>query len=199
MPLPQTIRVKLSSEGAEYISVTAVVVRNIPVRELVELMLGVTGKDPGRVRELLLRGTLVSGASRFRWRGWEADVAALESLLATFPESEPARPFAGERSIRAVLRGPVCRIDIAREAGVLRRFLHRGSFWAVLMKLTAAGAPRYVEYSYQHRADCYRLELTAAAAAALREHADDLKYTALESQVRNAVLDSIEFYVAREG
>ena len=41
----------------------------MPMRELVEHMLGVTGKDEARVRELLLRGTLVSGASRFRWTG----------------------------------------------------------------------------------------------------------------------------------
>jgi hypothetical protein len=199
MALPETIRVKLSSEEAGSVSVTAVVVRDMPVRELVELMLGVTGKAPRRVHELLLRGALVSGASRFRWTGWDADVAALESLLASFPESEPDRPFAGERAIRAVLRGPVCRIDITREAGVPRRFLHRGSFWAALMELAAAGAPRYVEYSYKPRADCYRMELTPAAAAALREHAGDLKYSALESQVRNAALDSIDFYVARKG
>lgn len=199
MGLPETIRVKLSSEEAGSISITAVVVRVMPVWELVELMLGVTGKDPRRVHELLLRGTLVSGASRFRWTGWDADVAALESLLADFPEAEPGRPFSGERAIRAVLRGPVCRIDITREAGVLRRLLHHGSFWAVLMELAAAGAPRYVEYSYRLHADCYRMELTRAAAGALREHAGDLKYSALEAQVRNAVLESIDFYVAREG
>jgi len=56
MPLPQTIRVKLSSEAAEYVSVTQVVMRDMPVRELVELMLGITGKDETRLCELLLRG-----------------------------------------------------------------------------------------------------------------------------------------------
>src|SRR5438874_1143259 len=73
MALPDKVRVKLSSEAAEGISITPVVAREMPLRELVEYMLGVTGKDEGRVRELLLRGTLVSGASRFRWAGWEAD------------------------------------------------------------------------------------------------------------------------------
>jgi hypothetical protein len=67
------------------------------------------------------------------------------------------------------------------------------------MELAAAGAPRYVEYSYKLRADCYRMELTRAAASALREHAGALKYSALESRVRSAVLDCIDFYVAREG
>ena len=70
MPLLDTIRVKLSSEAAEYVSITPVVVQEMPVRDLVEHMLGITGKDEARVRDLLLRGTLVSGASRFRWTGW---------------------------------------------------------------------------------------------------------------------------------
>lgn len=199
MTLPGTIRVKLSSEAAEYISVTPVVLREMPVRELVELMLGVTGRDPDRVHELLRRGTLVSGATRFRWTGWDADREALESLLATFPDSEPSRPFAAERSVRAVLRGPSCCISITREAAVLRRFLHRRSYWAVLMEVAAAGTARYVEYSHAQHADCYRLELTAEGAAALRENADALKYSALAMQIRDAALEAIDFYVAREG
>ena len=199
MPLPETIRVKLSSEAAGYISVTQVVVQEMPLRELVELMLGLTGKDAGRVRELLLRGTLVSGGSRFRWTGWDAEIAALESLLATFPDPEPKRAFSAERTICAVLRGPGCRIEVTREAGAPRRFLHGRSFWAVLMELAAAGAPRYIEYSYKLRADCYRVEPARTAAALLRENAGALKYSTLESQVRQAAVESIDLYVAREG
>jgi hypothetical protein len=105
MSLPATVRVKLSSEAAGSISITRVVVQDLPVRDLVEHMLGITGKDEARVRELLLRGTLVSGASRFRWTGWEADLDGLRELLATFPGDDPARPFASARCVRAVLRG----------------------------------------------------------------------------------------------
>ena len=36
MPLPDTIRVKLSSEAAEYVSITPVVVQEMPVRDLVD-------------------------------------------------------------------------------------------------------------------------------------------------------------------
>src|SRR5215831_9669117 len=115
MALPDRIRVKLSSEAAEGISITPVVAREMPLRELVEYMLGVTGKDEARVRELLLRGTLVSGASRFRWSGWEADVAAITELLGTFPDPEPARLFAGENCVRAVLRGGRQPVEIPRE------------------------------------------------------------------------------------
>src|SRR6058998_2538127 len=93
MSLPDTVRVKLSSEAAEYVSLTPVVVQEMPVRELVEHLLGITGKDEARICDLLLRGTLVSGASRFRWTGWQADAEGVRSLLATFPDPNPSRPF----------------------------------------------------------------------------------------------------------
>ncbi|HEY1339869.1 MAG TPA: hypothetical protein VGF59_20290 [Bryobacteraceae bacterium] len=96
MTLPATVRVKLSSEAAEAIALTPVVVQEMPVRELIEHMLGITGKDEARIRELLLRGTLVSGASRFRWAGWEADAEGLRALLATFPD--PIRRCRSRRS-----------------------------------------------------------------------------------------------------
>src|SRR5207244_2792838 len=117
MPLPDTVRVKLSSEAAESISITPVVLRDVPIRELVEHMLGVTGKDTPRLHELLLRGTLVSGASRFRWSGWDADPADIEGMLTTFPDRDPQRPFASELCIRATLRGAGRRIEIPREVG----------------------------------------------------------------------------------
>src|SRR5436190_13526074 len=115
--LPETIRVKLSSEAADYVSITPVLVQELPLRELVGHMLGVTGKDTTRIHELLLRGTLVSGASRFRWTGWDADLEAIQSALMTFPDPDPRRPFSPERCVRAALRAPGRRIEIAREIG----------------------------------------------------------------------------------
>ena len=56
MSLPGTVRVKLSSEEAGAVSVTPVVVREMPLGDLVELMLDLAGKDAARIRELLLRG-----------------------------------------------------------------------------------------------------------------------------------------------
>src|SRR5213079_446365 len=117
MPLLDTIRVKLSSEAAEYVSITPVVVQEMPVRDLVEHMLGITGKDEARIRDLLLRGTLVSGASRFRWVGWDAEVEGLRELLATFPDADPLRAFAPEGCLRAILRGGRQVIEISRDAG----------------------------------------------------------------------------------
>src|SRR5215212_4987641 len=129
MPLPPTVRVKLSSEAAEAISLTPVVVQELPVRDLVEHILGVTGKDETRIGELLLRGSLVSGASRFRWQGWEADCDAVHTLLATFPDPDPARAFAAGNCVRAVLRGGRQAIELAREAAARKGMFQRASFW----------------------------------------------------------------------
>src|SRR5580704_16937349 len=115
MGLPQTIRVKLSSEAAESISLTPVVVQELAVRELIEHMLGITGKDEARIRELLKRGTLVSGASRFRWAGWDADAEGVRDVLGTFPDADPSQRFAASRCVRAILRGVRQTVEIPRE------------------------------------------------------------------------------------
>jgi len=178
--LPQIIRVKLSSEAAEYISVTQVVVREIPLVELVEQMLGATGKDAARVRDILRRGSLVSGASRFRWEGWEAEIESVAALLAALPDAEPARVFLPEHCVRAVLRGAHARIELAREAVDARS-------WAALMAL--ARDPHYIEYSYRERADLYRVKLSPQALEDLR--------AALRNQIRATALDAIDLLVER--
>src|SRR5437764_4062416 len=128
MALPATVRVKLSSEAAESISITPVVVQEMAIRELVEYMLGVTGKDDARIRELLLRGSLVSGASRFRWTGWDASTLDVRDLLATFPDPDPDCRFAPANCTRAVLRGGRQPIEVAREAGSRKGLFQRESF-----------------------------------------------------------------------
>jgi hypothetical protein len=197
MSLPATIRVKLSSEAAEGISITRVVVQDLPLRDLVEHMLGITGRNEARIRELLLRGTLVSGASRFRWTGWEADLDGLRELLATYPGDDPARPFASGRCVRAVLRGGRQAIHIPREAGARKPLLRKASFWDVLMDLAAAGEIRYLHYSYKERADCYRLEMPLATAEKLRAASEVVKYSSLREQIRSAGFVWAELYVER--
>ena len=197
MALPAIVRVKLSSEEAGAVSITPVVVQDLPARELIETMLGVTGKDATRIRELLLRGTFVSGASRFRWTGFAAEAADVEAMLGGFPDHDPARPFDAERCVRAVLHGPGGRIELTREDGQQRRFLRKRSFWEVLMTIARAGSPRYVEYSYKEKADWYRMALPAESATRLREQAGLLRYSWLEVQVRRSALELVDFYVAR--
>src|SRR3989442_1139559 len=144
MPLPESVRVKLSSEAADSISITPVVIRDIPMRELIEHMLGITGKDAPRLQELLLRGTLVSGASRFRWAGWDADRESIHAILTTFPDPDPLRPFSPERCIRAALRGSGRRIEIPREIGQRKPLFRRATFWDTLMGVAASSEARYV-------------------------------------------------------
>jgi hypothetical protein len=197
MSLPATVRVKLSSENAEYVSLTPVVVQELPVRDLVEHMLGITGKDEARIHELLLRGTLVSGATRFRWTGWEADADAIRSLLATFPDPDPARPFDSARCVRAILRTTRQPIEIPKEAGMRKPLFRRTSFWAVLMEVAAASSPRYEDYSYRDHLDVYHATLAIESGVRLRQAVGLLKYTKLKEQVAGAALEAVDLYVIR--
>ncbi len=197
MALPQTVRVKLSSEAAESITLTPVVVQELPVRELVEHLLGVTGKDEARIRDILLRGTMVSGASRFRWTGWAAEVEDLRELLATFPDAEPGRVFAAERCLRVVLRGGRQAIEVRREAAERKGLFQRETFWALLMEVAGGGAFRYGGYSYRDRADRFTRELSAGEAERLRAGCDAVRYSTLREQIRIVGFTSVEALVTR--
>jgi hypothetical protein len=197
MALPQTVRVKLSSEVAEAISITPVVLQELPVRELVEHLLGIAGKDESRIREMLLRGTLVSGATRFRWAGWEADRESLRELLATFPDAEPARPFAAAACIRATLRGGRHAIEIPREAAARKSLFQRKTFWDLLMEVVGASGPAYSGYSYRDRADRYLREFTPAEIECVRAAAAAVRYSALRDQIRSVGFARAELYVTR--
>jgi len=197
MSLPDRIRVKLSSEAAEGISITPVVAREMPLRELVEYMLGVTGKDEARVRELLLRGTLVSGASRFRWSGWEADAESLVELLGTFPDPEPLRPFTPEHCVRVILRGGRQMIEIPREAGLRKPMFRRMTFWDVLLEAAVSGELRYHTYSYKDRADVYHSGLNPAGVDRLRGSANLVTYTSLRDRIQSEAFHTADLYVER--
>lgn len=197
MGLPATIRVKLSSEEAGAIAMTPVVMREMPLGELVALMLDLAGKDAARVRELLLRGTLVSGASRYRWEGWPADLGDLGELLASLPGPDPGRPFVADRCAQVWMRGASLRAGVPQAALTRRRLLHRRSFWDVLMEAVAGGGLEYAGYSYKDRADRFRLKVTDEVSRRIRENAGLLCYTSLENQIRLGRLESVEFLVER--
>lgn len=189
------MRVKLSSESAGYVALTPVVVREFSFLELLEHMLGATGPDARRVSELLRRGTLVAGASRYRWEAFELAPEEIEPLLRQLPGPEPNRPFHPGRCVRAVLCGPSSRLEVMREAASQRRLLKNASFWDAL--LAEAGDPAYGAYHYRERTDSYRALVDHAAAGRLREAAALLKFEAMRKQVRAAVVEAIEFHVSR--
>jgi hypothetical protein len=197
MALPQTVRVKLSSEAAGAISITPVVVQELPVRELIENVLGLAGKDEVRIREILLRGTLVSGASRFRWEGFRTDAEDLREALAAFPDPDPGLPFAAGRCVRAVLRGGRGAIEIPREAGGRKGLLQRATFWDALMEAVGVGAA-YAGYSYRNRADRYTHAFSAVEIDCVRAAAGSVRYTTLRDQIRTAAFSHAELYAARQ-
>ena len=194
---PETIRVKLSSETAEAISITPVVVQEMALRDLVEHILGVAGKDEARVREMLLRGTLVSGASRFRWAGWEAEAAGLRVLLATFPDAEPDRPFRASGCIRAVLRGGRQPIELPREALTRKSLFERSSFWDAFLAVVAEAPCEYAGYSYRNRADRYVREFSLGEAARVRGAAGKVKFSTLRDRIVSAGFAGAELFAAR--
>lgn len=197
MALPQTVRVKLSSEVAESISLTPVVVQEIAIRELIEHILGLAGKDEPRIREILLRGTLVSGASRFRWQGWPVDDGDLRQVLADFPDADPSRTFDAERCTRAVLRGGRQAIELMREAVSRKSLFQRSTYWDVLMEVVTAGPIAYAGYSYRDRADRFQREFTTAETVRLRAASDAVRFSTLRDQIRAAAFVQAELYVAR--
>jgi hypothetical protein len=186
MALPQTVRVKLSSEVAESISLTPVVVQELPIRELMEHLLAVTGKDEPRIREVLLRGTMVSGASRFRWAGWDADMDGLRELLAGFPDPDPTQQFSQARCVRAILKGGRQAVEIGRETAARKGLFQRRTLWDGLMEVVVAQAPAYVGYSYRHHADRYLREFSYEEAKRIREAAGKAKFSILRDQIRSA-------------
>lgn len=197
MALPERVRVKLSSETAEAISITPVVVQELAVRELVEHMLGVAGKDEARIRDILLRGTLVSGASRFRWAGWAAEPESLRALLATFPDAEPDRPFHAGGCIRAVLRGARQTIDLPREALARKSLFQRTTFWDAFLAVVAEARCEYAGYSYRDRADRYLRELSTAEAARVRQAAGKVKFSTLRDRITSVPFATVELFATR--
>jgi len=199
MALPQTIRVKLSSETAEAISLTPVVVQELPTLELIEHILGITGKDEPRIREVLLRGTVVSGASRFRWAGLETDVESLRDALGSFPDPDPTRQFSAGSCVRAILRGGRQSIEMSRESVGRSGLLRRSTFWDLLMEVIVAGELLYSGYSYRDRADRFVRELSVDEASRLRAGSDAVRYTTLRDQIRSIGFARAELYVRRAG
>jgi hypothetical protein len=193
--LPPEIRVKISSEAAGAIAMAEVAVRTIPIRDLVEQMLGASGKDVARIEEILRRGSLVAGESRLRWEGFPADATELGAILATFPDSDPARPFDGVRCFHVQLLAGREKLDIPRKIGAKRRLFRGRSFWDALMEVGCSA--EYVEYSYKLRCDHYRLHLDLGKLDVVHSGASLLPYEKLRERIAGTGYDSAAFFVAR--
>jgi hypothetical protein len=185
VPLPETIAVKYTEEQAEYLTMRPVVPQTFRGTELIDMIVQVVGKDSHRIQQILRAGTIVFRSYRYWWPGFEPDAVALQEILATYPDAEPARPFAAELCTEVILESSgspprhslrIKRDEAEKKSGI-RAFFRSGSFWNALLDLTAlpvggtsaatsagtaAGVAarsgtriHYKEYSYAVRADLY--------------------------------------------
>jgi hypothetical protein len=197
LALPEKIQVKISSEAAGSISFSPVVTQQFTRAELLEYILAVTGKNGARVREILERGVVVSGASRIRWVSIQASLEEVAEALRPFPDPRFDRPFDSAMCVRAVLAGGRGPIELTRESASRRRWFQKRSFWQALMEQAASLAPVYQRYSYGDRADVYRVDLPLEATRALRAQACLLRYPAIGAMIREYAYDKLELWVER--
>ena len=170
MPVPDVIPVRRTEEDAGYVSFRPVVRQNFPPNELLELVLGVTGKQSERVRQILRSGSLSFHGYHYSWDGFQPGEAELAALLARFPDPDPSRAFRPEACTAALVEGgspPRPLLDLERAAVDRKRFWRKRSFWDALLAAAAQGSLVYAGYSYQWRADLYRLVIGDDLAAAL--------------------------------
>jgi hypothetical protein len=185
MPLPETIPVRYTEEEAGYVTVRPIVRQTFRLDELLDMILSVTGKDAARIRQILHSGTVVYHFFRYSWPGFDADEVELSVALTRFPDSNPFRPFDPDKCTMAIFEsgGPHPRhlLELDRAAALKRRIFRGKSFWERLGKIAADEKLAYQNYSYGHRADLYRLDLSEEnileiAQAAERLATGKLKY-----------------------
>lgn len=177
---------------------TAVARVEVPLEELTARILGVCGKNPVRVAEILRRGTLVSGDSRFRWQPLRPMEEELAALLGRFPDHDPDLAFDASLCYRMTFRGPRGDFEITREAGLERRIFRRRAFWDDALALIGTLDPRCQRHSYSEGADVFAAELTPGARAALRELGQLLRYTALQAQLRGLPPGPVLLHATRQ-
>jgi hypothetical protein len=180
------------------LTITPVVSQEIAFAELLERIVETTGKDMGRIQRILRAGELSSGATRYRFAGWEVEPEELSGAMGRFPDPDPGRPLVAQHATKVVFHSASgVRIEMPREAGAQRRFLQKRSFWDSLLQVVVNEQPHYVEYSYKMKADCYRIQLPRAAAALIQKEAGLLAHKGLAQRLQATVVDAVDVYVPR--
>ena len=197
MALPEKVPVKISSEAAGYVSFTPVARQELEVSELVERILGVTGKRPSRVRDILSRGSFVSGSSRYRWEPFEAGSGELGAVLDRFPDEQPGRPFDSAKCTMVAFQGRRGSLELLSETASKRRLFKKTSFWEVLMETFAKSSPVYGRYSYTDQADVYQVTLSLEILQTLLAETKLLKYASIAQELRFLEPESAELFVKR--
>jgi hypothetical protein len=169
--LPETIPVRYTEEEAEYLSVRPVVRQTFRLQELIDMVLGVTGKDLARIQQILRSGTVVFHFYRYWWQGFEADAKELAAVLARFPDADHSRGFRAEECTAVLLESggepPRHSFEIRRELASRKGLFRSRSFWECLLALGQEQAPAYQGYSYLRHADLFRLAISPEQIAAV--------------------------------
>ena len=174
MPEPtELIQVKFSEDLAQFAETRPVRRQPMTLRELVGLVLTSTGKHPARIAERLQSGTCTYNIYRYWWEGFALDPAALAAVLAEFPDPDPARAFTAEacqwiRLLDSAEPVPHA-LQLEKAEAARRRWFQRWSCWDFLLEFACSHSPAYLDYSYYHRADLYRITLTLTDRANLVE------------------------------
>jgi hypothetical protein len=171
MPLPDTIAVRFTEEDAGYVTVRPVVKQTFRLAELTDMVVSVTGKDAMRVQQIFRAGTVVYNGYRYWGEGFASDATALATLLSTFPDDDPSRPFdpAAVTSVFLEIGGGTQRtlVSVTQKEAAEKRLFRTRSPWQILLRSAQESAPRYEKYSHAQHADVYRLHLLPQAALSL--------------------------------
>ena len=154
--------------------------------QLLELILGVTGKTTERVQQILRGGSIAAGGYRYWWEGLESGEAELAAALAAFPDADPTRTFDAAQCVVVVAEPAGTTLggaEFAVAEASRQRTFRRRSFWAELMDAATPprGTPVYRSYSYSRRGDLYALELAGGAADSLAQAARKLGVPAIRA------------------
>lgn len=207
MALPAQIAVKYTEEEAAYLSIRPVVRQTFQLPELLDMILGVTGKDATRVQQILRTGTLVFNFYRYWWTGFDADAAELAAALAQFPDADPSRAFRAEECNAVLLAGkswqpaaghitlPANAFEMTRAEAARKRLFSGRSFWDALVDVTNDRSLAYLGYSYLRRADVFSAELAPEQAAALARAAVKLASRSVRAHLSHISAASRLFFL----
>jgi hypothetical protein len=201
--LPETIPVRFTEEEAEYVSIRPVRRQIFKLRELVDMILSVTGRDLPRVQQILRTGTIVFHFYRYWWQGIESDAAELSAVLAEFPADDPSRAFRADACTVIVLesagKGRQA-VDIKKADANRKSLFASRSFWDCLLLLADPALEiKYGGYSFARRADLYRVELSAEQSANLQRNAAKFASRALRGAVEAVgVVSRVVFVCPRD-
>jgi hypothetical protein len=187
--LPETIPVRFTEEEAEYVSIRPVRKQIFKLRELVDMVLCVCGRDLPRVQQILRTGTVVFHFYRYWWQGFETDAAELSAVLAEFPADDPSRVFRSDECTMIVLESAVKgrqSVEVKRADADRKSLFASRSFGECLLALAEGSQEiNYGGYSFARRADLFRVELNAEQNARLQLDAGKFASRAMRGTIES--------------